>query len=283
MVSATCTRLVDALAVCGGTDLEAPVGAVLEMVLHTMANGADLAVVEETLSLWDELSARVCTTRTQQHWTTLFARVIEILVARCQYEPDFDDWATAVMDEGSFKRFRRSAGAALRASAAVLRGDSLAVITAPLSSDGGGVTWQAIEAAFFAATAVATEVMPRRGGRGGFGFGGAGGRGAPPADDLSAEAHAALVSFVEVGFGQNAADLHPLVRCAALQCVGAYAQWVGDDAGRLARVIEVTVGNMENGAVIHVAADTFRQLCAACGRQVAASTDVGALVAQVAR
>jgi hypothetical protein len=298
MTTATCLRLVDALAACSGTDLEAPTAAMLETVLTMTASATELAVAEETLSLWDELSGRVCASRTQGHWVGLFSRVVHALLARCQYEPDFDEWGTAVMDEGSFRRFRRSAGAALRASAAVLGGDTLAAITAPLSSDaegGGGATWQAFEAAFFAATAVATEVLPRGSARGGGGFGGAavrsgGGGGGRAADGggatserLSVEAQAALLSFVEVGFGQNAAELHPLVRCSALQFAGAFAQWVGEDASRLARVVEVTVGNMENDAVVDVAADAFRQLCAACGRQLAAQADVGGLVAQVAR
>lgn len=272
MLAAVSRRLADALAACGGTSLQESVTAIFEILLHAIGSSS-LSVSAEILTFWDYLSSIVSP---DPFWSSLFARVLQMILERCQFEPAFSSWAESSIDEEEFRRYRRSAMGVMIALVGVLKEDTFSVITSPLTEAEGSVSWQTMEVSFFGATAVASEMVPRpvRAFRAAI---------SSPLPDLEDSTERALVSFMELGFGDGAHELHPQVRCAALEFSGAYAHWLCCDSARLIRAIEVIVGNMEDPAVNESAAKAFQTMCSVSGKTIAAILDVNALIIQTTR
>eukprot|EP00038_Savillea_parva_P015109 m.13080 g.13080 ORF g.13080 m.13080 type:complete len:964 (-) comp3008_c0_seq1:193-3084(-) len=290
MLCAVGRHLLPALAACRGTVYEPSVATLLEVVAHATGTTTSLAAASDMLAFWDDLAAAMVV---DDFWGPLFAKVVEAVLAGCQYEADWDGWELSALDEGDFKRHRRIAAGVLRAAATALGPETMFdVMTARLSSEGTAASWQVVEVAFFSATAVADEVVPRPrvvrrgppgGGRAGVITASALAPASAASPSLSPNVDAALTSFAALGFGGGMSGLHPQVRAAALGFAAAYVHWLLADPVRREQVLQVMVDAMADVDTVEVAAQAFRQVCASCGDLIASSMDVSALVAQVAQ
>ena len=211
----------------------------------------------------------------------LFERLVAACVRRATLPSDFTTWDEAEEDRDTFSRFREQILADLLDNCyGMTRGQYLAQIGEHLTNAN---SWQAAEAAVFAARAVAAplkrRVVPAAKRLGRFAGGDDGDDENDPAVAADRAASDAFLSqlFQRVGEAGAAAASggqpgvfasHPLVMASTARMAGSYASWLGQTSSGRARaggVAGYLLAAMRVPDAFGRAAVAFGNVCARCG------------------